>query len=44
VILSAPWPWSMPRMIQPSNRLAEAFQSHPLVIRRINALRDYART
>jgi len=27
-----------------SNRLAEAFQSHPLVIRRINALRDYVRT
>ncbi|MBW6466465.1 MAG: M48 family metallopeptidase [Brevefilum sp.] len=27
-----------------ANRLAEAFQSHPLVIRRINALRDYART
>jgi hypothetical protein len=27
-----------------SNRLAEAFQSHPMVIRRINALRDYVRT
>ena len=27
-----------------SNRLAEAFQSHPLLIRRINALRDYAHT
>lgn len=27
-----------------SNRLAEAFQSHPMLIRRINALRDYART
>jgi hypothetical protein len=28
----------------PSNRLAEAFQSHPMLIRRINQLRDYART
>ena len=27
-----------------SNRLAEVFQSHPLVIRRVNALRDYVRT
>ncbi len=27
-----------------SNRLAETFQSHPLLIRRINQLRDYART
>ncbi len=27
-----------------STRLAEAFQSHPILIRRINALRDYART
>lgn len=27
-----------------SNRLAEAFQSHPMLIRRINALRDYAHT
>lgn len=27
-----------------SNRLAEAFQSHPMLIRRINQLRDYART
>jgi len=27
-----------------SNRVAEAFQSHPMLIRRINALRDYART
>lgn len=28
----------------PSNRLAEVFQTHPMLIRRINALRDYART
>jgi Zn-dependent protease with chaperone function len=28
----------------PSNRLAEAFQSHPMLFRRINQLRDYART
>ena len=27
-----------------SNRLVEAFQSHPLLIRRINALREYAHT
>jgi Zn-dependent protease with chaperone function len=27
-----------------SNRLAEAFQSHPMLIRRINQLRDYAQT
>lgn len=27
-----------------SNRLAEVFQSHPMLIRRINALRDYIRT
>jgi len=27
-----------------SNVLAEAFQSHPMLIRRINKLRDYART
>jgi Zn-dependent protease with chaperone function len=27
-----------------SNRLAEVFQTHPMLIRRINALRDYART
>lgn len=27
-----------------SNRLAEAFQSHPMLIRRINALMDFART
>ena len=27
-----------------SNRLAEAFQSHPMLIRRINKLREYART
>lgn len=27
-----------------SSRLAEAFQSHPMLIRRINALMDYART
>ncbi len=27
-----------------SNRVAEAFQSHPLLIRRIDALRAYART
>jgi hypothetical protein len=26
------------------NLLAEAFQSHPMLIRRINKLRDYART
>lgn len=29
---------------EPTNRLAEAFQSHPMLIRRINKLRDYART
>ena len=29
---------------EPSNRLAEAFQSHPMLIRRINKLRDYVRT
>ncbi len=28
----------------PSNRLVEAFQSHPILIRRISALRDYAHT
>jgi Zn-dependent protease with chaperone function len=27
-----------------SNRLAEAFQTHPMLIRRINKLRDYAHT
>jgi Zn-dependent protease with chaperone function len=27
-----------------ASRLAEAFQSHPMVIRRINTLRDYARS
>lgn len=27
-----------------SNRMAEAFQSHPMLIRRINHLRDYAHT
>ncbi len=27
-----------------SNRLAEAFQSHPMLIRRINQMREYART
>lgn len=27
-----------------ANRLAEVFQTHPMLIRRINALRDYART
>lgn len=27
-----------------SNRMAEAFQSHPMLIRRINELRDYARS
>jgi Zn-dependent protease with chaperone function len=27
-----------------SNRIAEAFQSHPMLIRRINRLRDYTRT
>lgn len=27
-----------------ANRLAEAFQTHPMVIRRINALREYVRT
>jgi len=27
-----------------SNRLAEAFQSHPMLIRRINRLREYARS
>lgn len=27
-----------------SNRVAEAFQSHPMLVRRINALRDYAQT
>ena len=27
-----------------SNRLAELFQSHPMLIRRINTLRDYARS
>ncbi len=27
-----------------SNRFSEAFQSHPMLIRRINKLRDYART
>jgi len=27
-----------------SNRLAEAFQTHPMLIRRINKLRDYAQT
>jgi len=29
---------------EPSNRLAEAFQSHPMLIRRINKLRDYVKT
>jgi len=28
----------------PSNRLAEAFQTHPMLIRRINKLRDYVTT
>ncbi len=27
-----------------SNKLAELFQTHPMIIRRINALREYART
>jgi hypothetical protein len=27
-----------------SNRLAEVFQTHPMLIRRINKLRDYSRT
>jgi len=27
-----------------SNRLAEVFQTHPMLIRRINKLRDYTRT